>query len=83
MSVIYLVADDCGMTVKSEVVDAWTYVKMQQMCKYFYDVREWYEADGVVSRAESMVDAPADRLPFKDAHHFAIWCKTGSHQLHC
>ena len=71
------------MSIKLEVMDASAYLSMKQICKYFYDVSEWYDSAQVISRAESMVETPADRLTFKDAHHFAIWCKTGSYQLHC
>ena len=82
VSVIYLVDDGSIVSVKSDTVDVWTYLTMQQICKYFYDVREWAEPDSVVSRARSVVGSTADKLPFKDQQHFAMWCKTGSFQLH-
>jgi len=81
--VIYLIQDGSNMVVKSDTVDMWTYLMMNQICKYFYDVREWEDQDGVISRANSLIGSTADKLPFKDPQHFAMWCKTGSYQLHC
>ena len=86
MSVICLagnVADLSRMVVKSDTVDASKYLRAKKLCKYFYDVREWYDSEIVVSRAEGLLGASADKLVFKDAQHFAMWCKTGSYQLHC
>jgi len=82
VSVIYLIDDGSSVEVKSATVDVWTYLAMQQICKYFYDVREWQDPDSVISRATSRVGSTADKLPFKDPQHFAMWCKTGSYQLH-
>jgi len=76
-------ADITKMTVKSDSGDVTAYVRAKQLCKYFYDVREWYDPDAVISRAASHVGSTADKLPFKDPQHFAMWCKTGTYQLHC
>jgi len=84
VGVIYLVDDGSSgaMVVKSDTVDVWTYLTMQQICKYFYDVTEWEEPENVVSRATSLIGSTADKLPFKDQQHFAMWAKTGSFQQH-
>jgi len=85
-SIVYLVgnvADMSRMTVKSDTIDASRYLRTEQLCKYFYDVREWYDSDSVVTRASSMLGLTADKLPFKNPQHFATWSKTGSYQLHC
>lgn len=83
VSVIYLVQEDGGgLVVKSDTVDVWTYLAMQQICKYFYDVREWQDPDSVISRATSLIGSTGEKLPFKDPQHFVMWCKTGSYQLH-
>ena len=73
-----------SMVVKSDTVNVSRYLKREQLCKYFYDcdVREWYDPETVVSRARSKLDATASKLPFKDPEHFAMWCKTGTYQLH-
>ena len=76
-------ADISRMAVKTDSVDVTKYLRSQQLCKYFYDVREWYDPETVISRATSLVGSTADKLPFKDPQHFAIWCKTGTYQLHC
>ena len=52
-------------------------------CRYFYDVREWYDPDTVIARAAEMLGSGVDRLPYKDPQHFASWCRTGTLQLHC
>jgi len=75
--------DIASMTVKTAAGDVTAYVTAQQLCKYFYDVREWYDPDAVISRASGLVGSTADKLPFKDPQHFAMWCKTGTFQLHC
>ena len=87
VSLIYLdgnVRRTSCMVVKSGMVDVSKYLKKKQLCKYFYpsDVREWYDPGTVVSRARSKLDAAASKLPFKDPEHFAMWCKTGTYQLH-
>lgn len=75
--------DISRMIVKTDNIDVTKYLRAEQLCKYFYDVREWYDPDRVISRATSLVGLTADKLSFKDPQHFAIWCKTGSYQLHC
>ena len=77
------VADISMMVVQSISVDVSKYLKAENLCKYFYDVRDWYDPDTVIARATSLVGSTADKLPFKDPQHFAIWCKTGTYQLHC
>jgi len=86
VSLIFLVgnmSDASRMTVMSDTIDVSRYLRAEQLCKYFYDVREWYDPDGVVARAGSLLGWTADRLPFKNPQHFATWSKTGSYQLHC
>ena len=86
VTIIYLVgnvSDVSRMIVQLDTVDASKYVRTEKLCKYFYDVREWYDPDTVIARATNVVGSSADRLPYKDPQHFATWCKTGSYQLHC
>jgi len=86
VSIIYLlgnVADVTRRVVRQDTIDASKYVRAEKLCKYFYDVREWYDPDAVVARATDVVGSAADKLPYKDPEHFATWCKTGSYQLHC
>jgi len=86
VSIIYLVgnvADISRMVVKSDSVDVSKYVRAEQLCKYFYDVREWYDPETVIARATSVLGSTSDKQPFKDPQHFAMWCKTGTCQLHC
>ena len=86
VSLIYLlgnVSDISRMVIESATIDVSKYLRAEQLCKYFYDVREWYDSDAVVQRAQSLVGSTADRLPFKDPQHFAMWSKTGTYQLHC
>ena len=86
VDIIYLVgnvSDVSKMVVKSDMVDMSKYVKGGKLCKYFYDVREWYDPDTGIARAKSKIDATADKLPFKHPQHFAMWSKTGTYQLHC
>ena len=86
MSIIYLVGnvdDVTKMIVQQNTVDVSKYVRDEKLCKYFYDVREWYDPDTVIERAMEVVGSTADKLPYKDPEHFATWCKTGSYQLHC
>ena len=86
VSVIYLVgnvSDMSRMVVKSHTVDMSKYLRAEQLCKYFYDVREWYDPDTVISRATGLIGSTADKLPFKEPQHFVMWCKTGTYQLHC
>jgi len=81
--VVYLLVDGPATVVKAASVHVGTFLAMQQLCRYFYDVSEWNDADAVVSRATRHVGCTGDKLPFKDPHHFAVWCKTDSYQLHC
>jgi len=86
LGIIYLVGnvpDVSRMVVKLDTVDVSRYLRSEKLCKYFYDVREWYDPDTVVSRATSLLGSAADKLPFKNPQHFAMWSKTGSYQLHC
>jgi len=86
VSIIYLVGnvdDVTKMIVQQNTVDVSKYVRDEKLCKYFYDVREWYDPDTVIERAMEVVGLTADKLPYKDPEHFATWCKTGSYQLHC
>jgi len=87
VSLIYLVGNvwsTSSMVVKLDTVDVSKYMRKEQLCKYFYecDVKEWYDPDTVVSRANSKLDDTASKLPFKNPEHFAMWCKTGTYQLH-
>ena len=87
VTLIYLVGNvwsTSSMVVKLDAVDVSKYLRREQLCKYFYDcdVREWYDPETVVYRARSKLDATASQLPFKDPEHFAMWCKTGTYQLH-
>ena len=52
-------------------------------CRYFYDVREWYDPDTVIARAREKLGSSMDGLPYKDTQHFATWCRTNTLQLHC
>jgi len=86
VSIIYLlgnVADVTRRVVQHDSLYVSRYMRAQKLCKYFYDVREWYDPDAVVARATDVVGSAADKLPYKDPQHFATWCKTGSYQLHC
>ena len=76
--------DTCRMKVEISTVDVTKYVRKEQLCQYFYevDVNDKYDPEAVVARARSLVGIKASKLPFKDPHHFVIWCKTGSYQLH-
>ena len=71
------------MVVKLDTVDMSKYLLTEELCKYFYDEREWYDPDTVITRAKSKIDATADKLPFKNPQHFAMWSKTETYQLHC
>jgi len=87
VSLMYLVGNawfTSSMVVKIDTVDVSKYLKNEQLCKYFYDcdVRKWYDPETVVSRARSFLRVTASKLPFKDPEHFAMWCKTGTYQLH-
>ena len=87
VSIMYLVSN-AWLTSRNVVtlraVDVSKHLGKKQLCKYFYDcdAREWYDPDAVVSRAKSKLGAEAGKLPFKDPEHFAMWCKTGTYQLH-
>jgi len=87
VSLVYLVGNAwlaSRKVVTLHTVDVSKYLRKEQLCKYFYecDVKEWYDPDTVVSRAKSKLGATASKLPFKDPEHFAMWCKTGTYQLH-
>ena len=86
VDIVYLVgnvSDVSSMVVKSDTVDVSKYLKEEKLCKYFYDVREWYDPDTVIARATTLLGSTADKLPFKNPQHFATWSKTGTYQLHC
>ena len=73
------VSDSSRKVIKLDAID----MSGKQLCKYFYDVREGGNPDDVIGRAQSRIGLTANRLPFKNPQHFAMWCKTGSYQLHC
>jgi len=78
------VKDISEMVIMSDkITDVSAYMEANQLCKYFYDVREGGDPDDIVHRAESLVGSTADTLPFKNQQHFAMYCKTGTYQLHC
>jgi len=84
VSAIYLVgnvSEMATMVVRSDEVDVTKYLKKQQICKYFYDVTETYDPEDVIRRATESLGSTLERLPFKNPHHFAMWCKTGSYHL--
>ena len=84
VNIIYLVGNvPDNSIVKIDTVDVSKYLRAEQLCKFFYDVREWYDPETVTARATSLLGSTADKLPFKDPQHFAMWCKTGTYQLHC
>jgi len=85
IGIIYLVGNvqpASKMVVQSETIDVSKYLRGEKLCKYFYDVKEWYDPDTVIARATNLIGSVADLLPYKDPQHFAMWCKTGTYQLH-
>jgi len=76
--------NDSKSVVMKDTLDMSQYVRKEQLCKYFYDVREWSDdPDTIIDRAKKHLGSTADKLPFKNPQHFAMWCKTGTYQLHC
>jgi len=86
INVVYLlgnVSEVESKVKKSDKIDVSKYLGAEQLCKYFYDVREGFDPADVIQRAEIHVGSTANTLPFKNPQHFAMWCKTGSYHLHC
>jgi len=86
VSIIYLlgnIRDISRQVVMLDTVDVSNYVRAEQLCKYFYDVNEWHDPETVIARVKDLIGSTAAMLPFKNPEHFAMWCKTGTYQLHC